>query len=507
MKEKEILELMSNVGSCYKKDLMHAMDSEVTNNGSTRIARLKKLGYLVEGEVLGLKRDSKGKKLSTISITLKGRNRLGDLNQNDYSPQLGRIVNKRFSSTTPADIHREMARSRIALVMNHAGIRTFYADKPSFPRLFEMAVEEDVNPSPNEWAYSNDLNLEETISGCGVYYTLAEFKELFDRDIAVDTLTGTRMKGIYLSAFQTCIVFQTDLFDGKTIRLKTETERRMLKMVQKYTIQINGVEKIDAIVLTSGTAVIVDMGICGKNGVIRRQDTSATNHDNTKSMYAFLNSECKLFDNIYCFPHTTMGATSLQFFAEHQEMSEYEWATEIGEQISHMRIIEEEYSRNHLYLRDMNTDEQTIVMPWYNVRLLGAMNKLRENISVITFEKMAEDVSHITRRYNVIYDMHGNEIEVGRYEQSGRPVGYIEPDQKPSTHAGRRNRHKVSFELSDEDYKSLRSILYYTDSTASSYLKKKLIPIIREDSKEYSEMRELERKKKELLSLPYIPKK
>ena len=62
-------------------------------------------------------------------------------------------------------------------------------------------------------------------------------------------------------------------------------------------------------------------------------------------------------------------------------------------------------------------------------------------------------------------------------------------------------------EISEEDYKNLRSIVYYTNTSMSHYLKSVLVPTIRADKEKYAEMRRIDEERKKAISRAYIPKK
>lgn len=506
MRELEILRLMANVGSCYRKDLMMAMNNSKTRSGGKSIARMCELGYLAESELIRINGNRKGQAVDIVSITLKGRIRLADAEHNDYATTLGsKIVNKRFATTTPLDLHRELARSRIALMLDRAGVRVFYADKPSFPRAHYLATQDEdaIQESSNEWAYNSELELDDMLDGCGVYYTLAEFKELFGADIATDTMTGTRVQGIYMSKSKTCVLFQTNIFESKTIKLATSTERRTLALIQSVTRAINGVSNIEAIVLTNSTAVIVDMCIGGKKGTVVKRERS-TMRDESETANTYIGSRCALFDSIYCFPHTPQGVWSLTFFAEHQ--SEQEWAREIVEHGTHFTLLPEGATGNHLYMRDTITDDRAVILPYYEAKILGALHKSRENIAVVTRPEMADDIAHIARKQIAIYDFSENKIETETYQESGRPESYSEEAKPVRKKTYKPKYKKVSMEISEEDYRALRSVIYYTNTSMSHYLKSVLVPAIRADKEKYAEMRRLDEERRKAISKTYIPK-
>lgn len=508
MRELDILRLMANAGSCYKKDLMLAMNNSEKRSGGKSIERLKQVGHLAESSLIKINGNRKGQAIDIVSITLKGRIRLADSKRDDYATMLGeKIVNKRFATTTPADLHRELARSRIALMLNQAGVKTFYADKPSLPRLYSLTVEEDgeAAESANEWAYNSKLALEDALEQCGVYYTLAEFKELFDTDVATDTMTGTRIQGIYMSNSKTCVVFQTNIFESKTIKLVTSTERRALALIQNTTRKINGVDSVDAIVLTNSTAVIVDMCISGKKGTVPKHE-HRTMRDESESASTYIGSRCSLFDSIYCFPHTPQGVKSLSFFAKHQE-DEREWVREIAEQAQHFSLLSEDSAGNHLYMRDMITDDRAVVLPYYEAKILGALHQSKESIAVMTRAEMVDDIAHIVRKQMAAYDFDGNELQTETYQENGRPQGYVEKDKQDSKKTYKPKYKKVSLEISEEDYRNLRSIIYYTNTSMSHYLKGVLVPAIRADKEKYAEMRRIDEERRKAISKTYIPKK
>ena len=166
MKEKEVLSLLSNVGECYRKDLILAMNDKNTNE-SVILNRLLKLGYILESTIV-CNEDSRNKIVKTLTITNKGRIRLSNIMKNAYPHKIGNIVNKRFASTNPKERHIELGKSKIQLFLNQSGVRVFPQDKPSFPHIYNQVIATTYD-LPNEWMYNNSITTPDTLE-TGVYF-------------------------------------------------------------------------------------------------------------------------------------------------------------------------------------------------------------------------------------------------------------------------------------------------------------------------------------------------
>lgn len=496
MREKEILTLLSFVGECYRKDLILAMNDKNTNE-SVVLNRLKTLGFILESEII-CNEDPRKKTVKTIAITNKGRVRLSNILCNDYHHDLGSIVNKRFSSTKPSDRHTELGKSKLQLFLNQSGIKVFPQDKPSFPRLYNQAIATTYF-LPNEWIYSTSPRPLESLNQ-GVFYSLEEFYDFFKCSPYLgegDISYGTRIKGIYLDRTRTCVVYQPNYFKNRTINFKLETvERRTLNLVKKYTQSINHVDNIDAIVLTNGNALIVDMGISGKHGKTSQRDRQF-------KTVAFLNNDCDFFNNIYCFPHTIAGVYSLNYFATHDETKYREDTISLVSDLSNFTSIEKQYlGDKRLFISDLSANKRAIYIPYYNIKLLEWISLFSDTISIITYPDMADSISHIIRRETKFYDLLGNPIDVTIYEKNGLPKGVI-TEVKETKKTRKPNYKKVAIEFPKETVEQLRTIARYKDTSLSKIIRNLVVPYAVEEYKNYEELVELEKEKKKLMRTPY----
>lgn len=497
MKEKEVLSLLSNVGECYRKDLILAMNDKNTNE-SVILNRLLKLGYILESTIV-CNEDSRNKIVKTLTITNKGRIRLSNILKNSYPHKIGNIVNKRFASTNPKERHIELGKSKIQLFLNQSGVRVFPQDKPSFPHIYNQVIATTYD-LPNEWMYNNSIATPDTLE-TGVYFSLEEFYAFFNNSSLQgenDMSYGTRIKGIYLDANRTCVVYQPNYFKNRTMMFNLESvERRTLSLVLKYTQPINQVGEIDAIVLTNASALIVDMAIAGKYGKVYSQK------ERSFKTSTFLNVECNFFNNIYCFPHTTAGVDSLEYFRTHDQEAHKKYSLEMIESLNNfMPIKEEEIADSQLFVRDITTGNRVIFIPYFNIKQLNWLSNFYDDVSIITYPDMADSISHIIRKELSIYDISGVPLEITMYQQSGYPKGYVfTPKEKKKTR--KPDYIKVAIEFPKETVEQLKTVARYNDTSMSKLIRNIIVPYAKEEYVNYEELVRLEKEKKKLLATPY----
>lgn len=497
MREKEVLSLLSNVGECYRKDLILAMNDKNTNE-SVILNRLLKLGYILESNIV-CNEDKRNKIVKTLTITNKGRIHLSDLLKTSYPHKIGNIINKRFASTNPKERHIELGKSKIQLFLNQSGVRVFPQDKPSFPHIYNQAIATNYK-LPNEWMYNNSIPVLSTLE-TGVYFSLEEFYAFFNYSSLQgenDMSYGTRIKGIYLDTNRTCVVYQPNYFKNRTMMFNLESvERRTLSLISKYTQPINQVEEIDAIVLTNASALIVDMGIAGKHGKVH------TKNERSFKTSTFLNAECNFFNNIYCFPHTTAGVDSLEYFRTHDYKNHKEYSLEMIEPLSAFTPIkEEDIADSQLFIRDTNTNNRAIFIPYYNIKQLNWLSNFYDDVSIITYPDMADSISHVIRKDLMIYDTSGVPLEITMYQQSGYPKGYV-PTPKEKKKTRKPDYKKVAIEFPKETVEQLKTVARYNDTSMSKLIRNIIVPYANDEYKNYEELVRLEKEKKKLLATPY----
>ena len=506
MREDEVLSLLSNVGQCYEEDLRLAMSGKNNSGANCKVVldRLFKLGY-IERIKLICEEDTHKEYTDIIFITKKGRLRLSNKREdNDYNVKIGEYVKDRFSSSIPKEIHKELANSRLLIQLNQVGVRVFPDDKPSLLRLYSEArkynevISKDY-VSNNEWMYSDFLYLSNTLSG--TFYTKDEIRELvaINNPQDDDVVRGARFKGVYFDKERICIVYQPNIYKNRTMALNN-MEKRTIEALKKIFMYFNWVDDIDAIVLTNANALIVDMGLGGKQGVIKKNPKRNSNIESRTP--TLLNKECDFFKNIYCFPHTKDGIRQLKYFVSHKKedlladtlsiCDRTQAFTPMPEIIDH--IIDQD-----LVIKNSKTGASAIYIPYYNIKQLKEISGFYEELTIITSPDMADRLSHIIRRTNPFFDLDGNPIQVKQYQKNGRTVDYVSPTTEPKKKTRKPKMHKISLDVTDEEYKNIKKITNYRDISVARFLKEAVHPKLKEELKKYGELIETEEKKKKLI--------
>lgn len=506
MREDEVLSLLSNVGQCYEEDLRLAMSGKSNSGANCKavLDRLFKLGY-IERTKLICKEDTHKEYTDIIFITKKGRLRLSNKREdNDYNVKIAKYVNNRFSSSIPKEIHKELANSRLLMQLNQVGVRVFPDDKPSLPRLYSEAKNKSHvfsnYVSNNEWMYSDFLDLDNTLSGA--FYTKDEIREL----IAInnpqddDVVKGSRFKGIYFDKERICIVYQPNIYKNRTIALTEGMEKRTIEALGKIFMYFNYADDVDAIVLTNANALIVDMGLGGKQGVIKKNPKRNSNTESQRIM--LLNRECDFFKNIYCFPHTKDGIRQLKYFVSHKKEDLLADTLSICDRTQTFTPMPEIIDRiidQDLVIKNSKTGASAIYIPYYNIKQLKDISGFYEELTIITSPDMADRLSHIIRRTNQFFDIDGNPIQVKQYQKNGRTVDYAPPTTEPKKRTRKPKMHKISLDVTDEEYKNIKKITNYRDISVAMFLKDAVHPKLKEELKKYGELIELEEQKKKLI--------
>ncbi len=495
MKEKEILDLMSNIGSCYRTDLMLVLKENTYGYSSTIIKKLLDKQYIEQKEI-SCKDDYHRKTIDILSITKKGRIFLSDsLNDNDYSVKMESFTHPRFASSNIKEIHKGLATSRILLFMYQAGIRTFPKDKPSLLALQDMA--HNATPRHDE-LYNNELPVSEILR-TGVFYTKDEINRFYSTKTLKnenDTFSGTRIRGIYADATKICVIFQPNIFKSRTLRLSLHDESRAITSIRTHMpfSQLNGAKDFDAIILTNGSALIVDIGIKGKNGKISKKRTSSTfNSAHKKNSHThLLSSSTALYPNMYCFSHDLIGVRGLRYFRKYQSLAEQNIHLKEHGISGNFSFIPNSQPDDEFILVDDNTDDntRTVFIPYFNLKQLERIKNMHESVSIITQKEMADSISHILRRDNRIYDLDGNLLDVDRYQENGLKAGLPTPEPKKRYY--KQKKAMIRIEITEEMRDLIKQNAKLEDISMSKYIRKLLIPALKQDTQAKSELLERE---------------
>lgn len=481
MKEIKVLELMSYVGKCYKTDLMLYLKEDNYGYSSTVIKNLLSKQYLEQTDVL-CKDDVNRDTIEVLSITKKGRIYLSDTLDDEYHVDMEKFLHSRFSSSSIKELHRGLSMSRILLFMSQAGIRVFPNEKPSILAL--QAMTRGASPTPADF-YDNSLTIDEILD-TGVFYTKDELNEFYNSDELKgegDTFSGTRIRGVYIDHHRSCVIFQPNVFKSQTLKLRGQDESRALANMENHTpfCRANKTSNFDAIVLTNGSALIVDIGIGGKNGKVGSKIIGVGG--NNKTGERFLSYATTYYNNIYCFAHNLAGIRGLRYFRTYQSVEERNGHVRESNINGNFSFISEEFVTpgSELILIDNNTDDNTraIFLPYFNLKQLERIRKMSESISIITQKEMADMISHIIRKDNRIYDLEGKLVEVEQYQENGLKVGTPTPERKRYY----RQKHSlIHFEVPEALKEEIKQNAKLEGVTVSKYIRRLLVPVVKADS-------------------------
>ena len=487
----EALVNMTYLGECYKSDFAFMLRKGERYESEVQKALID-YGYIKEKEVTKSVVDSRNPKVAVLAISKKGRVHLCDtLGTEKYlSPELSQA---KFSTSNIDKMNRYLGDSRIMIIMHKAGIRSFPYEKPSLYHMYTHFSQQTYNRElDKDSLYDNTLDVDEVISD-GVYYSIDEFRQLVRIEYEgrmEDSFQGCRFRGILVTNDQVILVYLSNVFDNKRIKLTSGQEERGISLVEDVFSSFNDAENANALVISSGNALVVDMAICGSKGV-----TKIDKGTPYKSLN-LLDNSCDLFEHIYVIPHNMAGVDSLDYIAHHTFELWQEDSRELFEGLDQFELIPDEFVANKwLIARDVRKDIRAIYIPYYDIKMLEFFHKFHEEISVVTYEDMAETISHCLRRETTIYDIDGDLLPVQRYQLSGRTVGspYINKERKR-----KKSLKMIGVNISAEEKKMIEKITRANGTSVSSYVRKLIRKHLKEDYEEYERLQQLnkaERKK------------
>ncbi len=480
---------MAHLGQCYKSDFAMLIRKGERYESEVQDALIDE-GYIREKMVTKSVVDSRNPKVAVVAITKKGRAYLCDaLHTERYASPAPALA--KFNTADIDKLNRYLGDSRIMILMHKAGVRALPYEKPSLYHMY-MHLSHEVELSPEKYdhtvcgadEYDNTLDLDEVMND-GVYYSVEEFRNFVRIQLEErieDTFQGARFRGILVTRNQIILVYLSNVFDNKRVKLSSGQEERGINIVEHVFSKFNQVESVNALVISSGNALVVDMALCGRNGIAIDKSIRALN---------LVDNSCELFEHIYVVPHNLAGIDSLSYIAHHTFEQWSEDASELFEDLPGFELIPDEFIANDwLLARDIEKDTRAIFVPYYDIKMLDFIHTFHEDISIVTYPDMADTISHSIRRGNAIYDVDGNLLDVQRYQKSGKSVGDASIKKEKTR---KKSLKMVGVNISLEEKKKIEKMTRANGTSVSSYIRKLIRMHLEEDYELFEQQQKSER--------------
>ena len=482
----EALVNMVYLGECYKSDFAFMLRKGERYESEVQKALID-YGYIKEKEVTKSVVDSRNPKVAVLAISKKGRVHLCDtLGTEKYlSPEL---TQAKFSTSNIDKMNRYLGDSRIMIIMHKAGIRAFPYEKPSLYHMYTHFSQQTYNRElDKDSLYDNTLNLNKVMND-GVYYSIDEFRQFVRHEYEgrmEDSFQGCRFRGVLVTKDQIILVYLSNVFDNKRIKLTSGQEERGIGLVEDVFSVFNRIKDANALIISSGNALVVDMAICGREGV-----TNVNKGIPYKSLN-LLDNSCDLFEHIYVIPHNMAGVDSLDYIAHHTFEQWQKDSRELFEELEDFELIPDEFVANKwLIARDVQKDIRAIYVPYYDIKMLEFFHKFHEDITIVTYEDMAETISHCLRREVPIYNVEGELLEVNQYQLSGRLVGSTSINNEKKR---KKTLKHIGVNVSAEEKKMIEKMTKANGTSISYYIRKLIRMHLNEDYDQYLKSQQLER--------------
>jgi predicted DNA-binding protein len=185
------------------------------------------------------------------------------------------------------------------------------------------------------------------------------------------------------------------------------------------------------------------------------------------------------------------GVDSLDYIAHHTFEQWQKDSRELFEELEDFELIPEEFVANKwLIARDVQKDIRAIYMPYYDIKMLEFFHKFHEDISIVTYEDMAETISHCLRREVPIYNVEGELLEVNQYQLSGRLVGNTSINNEKKR---KKTLKHIGVNVSAEEKKMIEKMTKANGTSISYYIRKLIRMHLNEDYDQYLKSQQLER--------------
>lgn len=425
-----VLIRLSSLNSVYKNDLVLFL-SDLNSNETRIINSLIKNGLVLEREIdkENVYRSLTNKKVKIIEITNKGRVYLADKYHDEKYIEEGLKVASKYQTSNVEKLHKLLATNRVKIMFLKAGVLVF--NKPSIDEFISNR-------------FSNELEK-------GIYYSKEEFSEYVNREDkqAHDVYKSARFKGVFINQEQVALVYLSNVEKNRVIRLVKSSEFRATDLVKKTFCNFTNQHLPNAIVFSNTDSLMYNMAINGHNG------HNAHDHPKQTGKYIFLDNHCPFFEHIFVFPHTYSGMDSLEKYCHNDYKKYKEESVMIFKSLENFKSLTSDNLQN-FYGYNITNSEKAIYIPYYDIKQLWEIYKLGESVTIVTFDDMAEPISHAIRQPAHFFNVEGLPLEVNRYSSSGDIVG-IEPPQ-PGEKKYKPRTVRRSFAIEQELYNELSHI-------------------------------------------------
>lgn len=457
--------MLLQVGQCYKSDLL-LYGRQL--NGSDAVMPTKALKKMIEEKTVAIRKiQRKGEKdkfKDAVALTRRGKVTVLDVIDEKYHYDHYRKYGADFHTSSPATLRTRLLDSRIKIMFSAAGIPVFGSEKPSLSRLIKengrgsVTIDDQIE---SEYIQLKNREEYEAFLKNGVYYSIKELRQFLDEQApgTSDTTYRSRVRGVFISRDKCVMIYISPVGDNKIMRLSTEGERNLIRRM-KEVLSVTNVERqmieltrkdinpdgtyhlfedirkgsVSALMITDTDAMVYAMATGNRNGIIRGTDAEqlqenrkrAAEKKNKNTKYVWLTGNRQLYKRIFVTPFTYNGTVCLSYLCH---TTAEEWAA------TSANLIEktDKFTRstfNPMYPGTIEENENQIpiiFMPVYEVTELADIAKQKGSVCVITYEDMANAISHSARKELRFFDAETMKLidrdSVMIYDQNGYEKG------------------------------------------------------------------------------------
>lgn len=447
----KVIRFIFQAGQVRESDIRMFFRSRYASidNVSKAIASLKSNGFIETKEYALSKSYHKGDTDTVLSLTRKGKAVVLDTEKDDYYLRILRSQRRKFftekaegTQTEPERIDRLLTDNGILAMFAANDIPVFQHEKPS---LFYLKEVLSNNPIVKTEGYLDNLAKNEcqAFLDKGIYYSESEILEYANKlsENLSDTISGTRIRGVFVSTLSCFAVFVSRKFDNKILRVNIKGEKGLINALKSFDTftkvfrEIPEFNEYDvsavtgnmhiktrffnepyALIFSDGEMLAYSTATGNSKGLVKKVDIALSTEkrerilslkpsgDNSSKASTYLTAASSLYSKIYVIPTNINGMYSLKYLLSNP-LEDYR-----SDGIEIMKKSKEfDYDKNSLgifpYRKSIDGVMYDVTyIPVFEAKALYEISKASHNPVIITYADLLNPIAHSIRKESRYFD-------------------------------------------------------------------------------------------------------
>jgi len=460
----KVLRFLFLAGPVREKDISLYIRNKYkqSENVSKAIKSLLSIGVIERKEYKLKKAYHKGDTENVLFITKKGKAIVIDLEENSYYKKQRYTYKYDLEEESDA-LDKKLTDVGILAMFSTNDIPVFCVEKPSLSYL-QSVLTKSFPCHKDE--YMDNLSYDECkkVLDKGIYYSESEVLD-YANSLSIglsDTISGTRIRGIFVSTYNLYAVYVSRKYDNKILRVNIKGEKGLINMLQvfsSFTKVYRPIPEFDeyeisentgklyvknkfynspyALVFSDGNMLAYSIATGNSKGQVKKVDISLATekrermlslrpvYDNSNKASTYLTAASNLYSKIFVVPTSINGLYSLNYLLTHSQEEYRNDGIEIMK--NYFDKDPDSVDAFPYNLKLNNKKVSCTYIPVFEAKALYDIAKGDKNPVIVTYKDLLDSIAHSIRKEGVFFNASENKLfdknEVIIYDKYGKIAG------------------------------------------------------------------------------------